>query len=1067
MPSSVSVFGFRPQLRRGSVISAIALTVLMSLPPSPLLGQASPAATAQVYQRGAVSGTVSVPTRKSASGITVTVLETGSIGRVDRLGGYRVSDVPPGTYTLLFSGEGFSRLRITDVIVRPGLDTILAPEEMPIVLKEGEIQRMQEVVVRAKKDVETLERLVVEDSKVKIFSDRNVDIPRGIDDVQPYYFIATEEIDHSGAMNVEELLRDKLTMNTTAYTQDQSFYIGGNRGVINLRGLGSNQTVVLINGRRSSSGGSSYGVGTQPDFNGIPLSAIDRIEILPATASAIYGGNAIGGVINIVLKRIYSGGEVRASYQNPFGTDAPIRKIDTTYGLTLEHGKSQLTLTASYADQKNLKMQDTILPGYNLRAYNNAAYSYFGYGYLGTTPNIVVSPSSGKLVLKNGTPLNSPITYVAKGITPTTSAADLAASLLANAGQRNFEVPGTNQIRGAFADVGTPSRNKSFGATLTRELTPFLDLNLEFSVASAIATRNMSITNSVSVPATAPINPFTSAVTVYLPLPGDYPVWSDNVSRRTTVGLIFKLPHEWRAEADYTWSYGTNSYSSASLLASTDLTAAFNAGTINPFVDTAKYPVNLAPYIGYQSYTGGGGTNNLGLRAGGPVWHLPGGAPTANFGLETRREGFGDAFTYGTYANFPARNTLSQTLGKRQTADSAYAETLIPVVSESNHVPLVRAVELQLAARRENYTVNTGTASVTLLPVPATAPTILSNQGHFHSTNTTIGLSYRPLRSVLFRTSYGEGFVAPTPAQLLYNPTLSTSQTQINDPKRGGSGYGIYTTGGGNPNLKPETSKNWNAGLVLEPTIGWLRGFRFDVEYSFIQKRNNISTLSAQQTLDNEAIYPDRVTRAAVAAGDPYGVGQVTTISTAYLNVYKAYTETFDLSASYRRETPHLGTFTFSSLATITNHFKQKTTYAQPMVDYAGFTGYALKQSANASLNWDFRRWTVALTSHYYSQLKVYGPPLTTSTVYFEEQGGATVPSQIYTDLFVAYRFKTETERKRVADRLTRGLEIQIGVTNLFKQIPPFDTSSFGSYPYSTYGDIRLRQYRFVVKKAL
>lgn len=922
--------------------------------------------------------------------------------------------------------------------------------------------------------VQRLDKLEVVDKRVEVFSGRNVDLPRGIDDVQPYYLFTGASIERSGAVNLENYLQRNLTMNTAAYSQNQSFFIGGNPSSVSLRGLGSGQTLILINGRRSfGSNLALNGGSSQPDINGIPLGAIDRIEVLPTTASAIYGSNAVGGVINIVLKRDYSGGEIKSTYQNTFDTDAPIRRVDTNYGLAFNHGKTHLNFTASYMDEKGLKVQDRYDPlvVYNLRAYNNAAASYFGYGYVGTTPNIVASPSTSNLTLKNGTSLNSPITYISPGISPTTSTADLYANLLANSGQRNLDTAANNYIRGLGADIGTPSRNKSFGVNLRHEVTSNLEVEVAFSLSSAIATRNMTITGSQSVPATAPTNPFTTAVTVYLPLPGDWPVWSDNVKRQITTGFVYKLPFNWKAQADYTWSNGTNSYYALYAFATADITAALNAGTLNPFLDTTKYPFDLRPYAGTMSWTGSGGTNDVALRLSGPVWHLPGGDPTLTIGLENRLEGYGDGKQYTVYPNYPARNAITQSLGKSQRTQSAYGEVQVPVFSRPNARRFLQQLDFQFAARTEKFRVGTGTSSITLLPVPTTAPTILSNKAYYQSTNPTAGLRYSPVRGVIFRASVAKGFVAPSYSQLLYNPTPSTTLTNIIDPRRGGTGYGVTTYSGGNPELTPERSKSYNAGLVLEPTWEQLKGLRLDVEYFVIRKQNNIGTITAQQTVDNESLFPDRVVRAAAASGDPYGVGQISSVNISSMNLLKTFVEGYDVNLSYRRPTDRFGTFELSGLATFNNHNKRKTTYGQPYYEYAGFTGYALKFQGNATLTWEYRRFTAGWTTRYYPKLKLYGPPLTTSTTTWQQNGGSPyVPSQAYSDVFVSYRFPGRghgVSNKAWRDRLVRDTEIQLGVNNVLKQIPPFDPGSFGSYPYSTYGDLRLREYRISIKKAL
>lgn len=143
------------------------------------------------------------------------------------------------------------------------------------------------------------------------YSDANVDIPRTMDDVQPYYIFDSKTIEQSGAANLEELLRQRLPMNASGASSAQAPADGGSYGnasKINLRGLCTDQTLVSVNGRRQAVLSPDW---DQPDINAVPPAAVERIEVLPSSASAIYGGSAIGGIVNIVLKKQYSGGEIR------------------------------------------------------------------------------------------------------------------------------------------------------------------------------------------------------------------------------------------------------------------------------------------------------------------------------------------------------------------------------------------------------------------------------------------------------------------------------------------------------------------------------------------------------------------------------------------------------------------------------------------------------------------------------------------------------------------------------------------------------------------------------------
>lgn len=282
-----------------------------------------------------------------------------------------------------------------------------------------------------------------------------------------------------------------------------------------MRCLGSTQTLILINGRRTT-GPSPNGATRQGDINGIPLSAIDRIETLPSSASAIYGGAAVGVVVNVVLKRNYEGGEIKANYDNTFSTDAAIRTISASYGLSLEGGETRLMFSGQYSDATALLNQDRaqlLQRGLEAIRRNNVALisSPATPFFAGTTPNIG-STNGSNLVLKDGTPLNSPITFVPAGY----SASSSPAALVANAGRTNFDLTNTVIRTGNLNQVNQAPAVESYLAVLRRQMTSRLELFAEFSSSRNSIDFLTAALNNVPIPvaATAPSNPFQQAVAV-------------------------------------------------------------------------------------------------------------------------------------------------------------------------------------------------------------------------------------------------------------------------------------------------------------------------------------------------------------------------------------------------------------------------------------------------------------------------------------------------------------------------------------------------------------------------
>ncbi len=927
----------------------------------------------------------------------------------------------------------------------------------------------------AEKNVTELQKYFVTDDKLAPFSGANVDLPRTVDDVQPYYFYDAKEIEFSGATNIEDFLRQNMTMDTSAASESQNMFIGGNPSSVNLRGLGDGQTLILINGRRAPAGNLSMnGGGSQANLNALPMGAVDRIEVLPASAGAIYGGNAVGGVINVILKRNYTGGQVRGTYQNPDDTDAPVRRFDASYGFALERGRTRVTLTTSYSDQKLLMHQDRpFMNRYEKRIFQNTGVIASAVLPVGSTPNIRNATATSNLILKNGGgSVGSPVTFIPFGTSPTTPFTELAAGFRANAGQYNQNRGAYSRqfLGGSMAELGQGQRSKSLGVNVRREMNKNLEVNLDFMLTGTGQTRNANTFQTQAVAAAAPSNPFTTAVNVWAPIPGEWPQWSANVTRALTIGFVQKLPHSWRVQGDYTWNNTSNAFysrHSATTLATADITADLNAGRLNPFLDTTLHPYDLSRYQGVYSYTGKGGSNSVALRASGPVWRLPAGAPRVSIGLERLRQGQKDSMRYVTFDNYPNRNTQVQGLGKSQITQSLFLETQVPLVGDANKLPLVRQLSFQMAARTEDYEVRTGTATVTVLPAPAVKPTIRSNRANYLTTKPTAGVSYKPINWLQRRASVGRGFTPPRYTQLVLDPTPSVAPVNIVDPKRGGARTPVFTTAGGNPDLTPESSETTTTGLVVQPESGLLKGLRISVDYNFTRTQDNIGTLSTQQLVDFESQYPERIDRADPVAGDPFSAGVIEFVNISPLNLLKAYVETFDVNAAYRVPTARRGTILLSSRATFGNHYKRKTSLSQPMIEYSNVSGYPLKFMGNTSLTWDYQRWTARWSTRYYCRYRVPGPPISALSVNVIPQGGEFVAAQIYSDLLVGYRFP---ERGRVAspswlDRALPGVEVQFGIDNVLKKVPPYDY--YSQYNYSSRGNPRLRDFRLSLKKPL
>jgi outer membrane receptor protein involved in Fe transport len=1028
---------------------------------------------------------------KPLTGVLVAIRGTGLSASTDSDGEYLFPEVDAGTYILVATAPGYQPLHIVDVTVKAGRDLTLGNEEMRKPL--GNVTLLDPIVVKADATTE-LEKLEVTGTKEKPFQGANMDIPRTINDAQPYYIFDSKTIEQSGATNVEDLLKKKLTMNAAIISNNQlpGNSNAGNTSSINLRGLGADKTLVLVNGRRVAAVTVTSSNGGQPDLNGIPLSAIDRIEVLPSSASGIYGGSAIGGVVNIILKKDYSGGEIRATYDNTFDTDSPIRTVSINYGFALEGGKTHVMLGASWSDAQPLLLQDRRgIYDDNLATINRndpgSLATNSRFPGLGTLPNIVNSPGGfgpdgfvpANLILKpayGGTTLSSGRTYIPAGTSATTDKATLGAALVANAGSQNVDLPASTQSpTGLLRPFGVTPKNKAFQASVNRQMTSNLELFADFSYGdNSTKTVYNSVATAATVSAASPINPFTTAVRILWPDTSTTPATTSSVTEGFTVGAIAHLPWGWTGELDYSWSKNRYQYG-YTVADSGAVAAALASGAYNPFVDTLLYPINSSSYLSTDVYDGAATLGDVALRGSGPLWSLPWGAPNLTVGLEHRIAGNSDATDTQTFPVTTANDNVTTYFGRAATTDSIYGELTIPL-AKKDVLPFVHALELQFSGRGERYSVETGTPyyrnyfnnpARSFYPDPTLNGVRYDTKTSYTSTNGTVGLKYQPVPDLTLRVSLASAFLPPAPSDLVKNPEV----TPFGDFVNGGF---VDTISGGNPDLKPQTSKSFNAGIIWEPQAGVMKGLRLDAEYYKIDQKNSIAYLSAQTIVDNESLYPGRVTRDSS--------GNITLVDTSAVNLYKRETEGWDLSADYTFKTG-IGTFNLMAVESIILHLKNQYDQTLPEYDAVNFPSEAgaAKYKANATLTWEWHNWTASWTTIYYGSYKQYGAVGGPDSVqfnggaqddtYITPQGSDTIPSQTYSDLFVGYAFgkqhaKTDSRLSKIGAAVLDGLTVQVGVRNVFDKVPPLDVYYLGNYYESPYGDMRMRSYWITVKKA-
>lgn len=891
----------------------------------------------------------------------------------------------------------------------------------------------------------------------------NMDITRTEDDPQPYVVFDREQIERSGATSLEQFLQQRLTMNTSPANSGLGADGSGiATSQITLRGLSAAQTLILVDGHRVSSlafSGSGQGALSQADITGLPLGAIERIEVLPTTASGIYGGSATGGVINIILRRDYTGGEMRFTYDNTFDTDTASRKMDVTFGHSFNQGKTSLMATASYSEANDLLLgdRDFVQRGRDAIWRNNPNYFLgpIGFPPLGATPNIA-SVDGSDLVLKDGTPLHAAFTSVPAGYIGPGS--DDGVALVANASRYNWDLATTAQTGGSRQALYTQPRVKS-GAIVVRHqvhehLQVFTDLSSSQSMSRFPAS---SVSANYVIPASSPTNPFAQEILIAVPLSSDTTDYATTIDhQRALAGLAWELPQGWLLGADVTWDRTTVHNHFPDRVIST-FGSAVAAGTVDVLRDTTAFPIDLAPYIGQESFTSPfrSTMTDFNLRTSGPIGTLPGGPLILSASAAHRDETVADALWFA-----PTANRLFYYPERSQTVTSAYLELRAPLFSARNARSGLRELDLQLAVRRDDYINWAGEERMFVGDIPSPLPEGIRRRSTFISTDPTVALRWKPWESLALRASYGTGFVPPGLNQQV--PNLSPVPFTLGaDPLRGHTRAGPYTlVSGGNAGLTPEQSESWSAGLVLTPTA-W-PAWRLSVDYTRIEKTDNIATHPGglQGVINDEAKFPGRIVRGPNLPDDPPDwAGPITLVDVSLLNLASTTLDAWDVQFDVKKETKRFGTFDLFFVGTWQPHFKIRTIASQPEIEYAGIsTSNPLKFKANAGVAWTRDAWRVGWNVRHFDAYRV-----SNIDEYINNQGHhGRVPSQTYHDVFIDYDFGL-SGRTALPNWLTT-VEAKFGIRNLLDKAPPFDAAnSLGLY--SRFGDPRLSSYYLIVTK--
>jgi iron complex outermembrane receptor protein len=855
-------------------------------------------------------------------------------------------------------------------------------------------------------DKATLEEVVVTGTSIKGLN---------AETALPVQVMNRDEIARTGVTTTEELFRQISAASSSGNTVAANA-TGNQTGAIStisLRGLGSDRTLVLINGLRSAvyGGGSAGAAGSSVDISAIPLAAIERVEILKDGASAIYGSDAIAGVVNFILREDYQGGTISAYAGTPtqkgggqqetvsaYGGlgDIKVDRYNIALGVNFEHDSALAGADRSFASRYN-------------PAFGNDNTSSFAF------PANVAVPGKGTLnpdVGNCGPASLSDVNFSKQcrfDNSPFDSLEPEQSKISANL-SGHLAVTDSSQLYTEllFSQVKTTTTVQPVPLSYQN---PLLPGNPYIAYLA-----NLLAKTGYKNPAVAP----GDGAFLLFPSSPYYPTAfaAANGLAGQPLNLIYRdfangqretedIANTYRAVGGFKgnaggWDYDTSVLFSAvqvneNLLSGFPLYSKImpllDGGLINPFGATTD-PAQLAlakdaEFIG-QDFSSRTSLASLNGKASRALFDLPAGPLSAAVGGELRRE----TFDYNPSAAIQTGDITGE--GGNQLPEDA-SRSVESAYLELN-APLAKGLDVDAAVRYDHYQ-------------------------HIGSTvNPKASVKWQPDSWVLVRASAGTGFRAPSLTDLYSGQASSVTGNGTRDPiqcpvfsaNNPACSFQFTTITGGNPNLTPEKSDTFTLGTVLSP----IKNLTVDLDSFWIFLKNEIvagglPVATILQNVQTATEFANLVTRDAA--------GNITSISQTNANLFKLNTSGLDVDVKYGFDIGDAGRI--SLLANGTYFYKYAT--QNPDGSWTGQIDQGLTDAGgiisrwrhNATALYEVGSWSASLTQNYQKR-------------YHDAASSITEASRFVS----AY----QTFDAQVTYAAVKNLKFTLGVRNLFDTNPPY-----------------------------
>ncbi len=790
----------------------------------------------------------------------------------------------------------------------------------------------------------------------------------------PVTILRAEKLKEQGVTTTQELV-NRIVGSQTTTTAAQSVGSGtGGASFADMRGIGANKTLVLLNGRRLANNAID---GAAVDLNTIPFAAIDRVEILRDGASALYGTDAIGGVINFITKKTVTEGQFSAGYTYPTESGGGQgHNYSGSWGFgELQEDRFNVFGVVNYDKQDNLTAIDRdfakdFVPSRGLNSTSGTAYP----------ANYFQGPNATNPLADSG--CNAP-------------------HLIASNGLCRFSTR-------EYIDLVPETERTSVFTMGTLKLADDHYVSLDYYWAQNNNTTSIapSLLTGLSVGPDTPFYPGNGST----PLPTSFdlittdPVtvgWRETdaggrVQEDENTGQRLQLVFDGNINGVWDYNVGAsynenkvNSSLRGGYLNDEVVGDAIENGIINPFGPQTQAGMDLINSIGvngeYQNSVGR--VKTIDARVSREIGDWFGAGPAAiAVGGEYRKEDFSS--TYDT-----AITSLVGSLGVSGDPTVSGDRSVQAQYAELN-VPVLDSLELTAAVRHDKY----------------------SDVGS--TTNPKYSFRYQPFRELVIRGAYSEGFRAPSLYEL-YNPTYITyTQGFYDDPIlcAGGSptNGGVANRDcdqqtlnqtGGNTELAPETARNKTLGFVYQP----LNNLSVGVDFWWIDISGQVAEFPETSIFANPEAYSNRIVRAAD--------GSIDYIVTGLSNQGKVKTNGIDLSFDYLFPNSAYGQFGLSMQSTYVNRYDYQDEADGPYIDNVGdFQGIGViaRWKNNLVGTWNMGPYRASVTNRYTSGYNDYDP-----------ESHSHVSSYMLWDMSAGYNWRNT-------------LDLDVGVKNMFDRDPPF-----------------------------